>query len=645
MREWKQLPRVDAGAIRDRVKSLWRAREAPKESGPVLVLGLRQAAMIELAVFLGGLLILDLIAFSGDRFWFVAPHPFWAVVVLIAMQYGTNEGLVAAVACAGALLLGNIPDQSIDQDTYEFIYEVAFRPALWLGCAVLLGELRMRHLNTERKLRKDLAGSREREETIADAYASLKRVQEKLEVRVASELRTVVSTYKAATELQNQTPGGVLLGAIDLVEAVLNPSKFSLFTINNGILEASLQNGWEAGDRYLTAIKSEHRLFQAVVGEQRFLSAGVPEDDKILAGQALLAGPLFIGGSGEVVGMMKIEDMGFGDLNFTAVENFKVICELMSTALGNARQADRMQRQPALATDSTLHSETFFARQTAFLSALARRVGFPVTVLLLRVENPEDLTPEQIQDMPGVLRDVTSHALRTTDMAFEYRRSEWEYAIVLPNTPRENARAVAAKLRAAVNRKLGLRKRGLKLSIGAEAIVRYEDDSQVHTGIASIGEYLRQSDYLVALARRSGFDLSLMRVHLRVVGPLSPELRAAAPDALTSALRDVMNPTDLAFSLQRSNLSLAVLMPGIPLDLARTQTDALLRKFTRKLGVRTTSIQFTVTTEALVTEKDRVARQTGRPKALPPAQPPANKPGPAGNPLSRAAGAPAKPRG
>lgn len=612
MRFPAKLRGFDVAGLLRRVGLLWRRRSAPPGGAPVLILGLRRAAIVELAVFVGLLLLADLILFSGDRFWFVAPHPFWAVVVLVAVQYGTNEGLVAAVVCAAALLLGNIPEQSIEQDTYDFIYEVAFRPVLWLGVAVMLGELRMRHLNQERSLRKDLAQSKEREETIADAYATLKRAHEKLEVRVASELRTVVSTYKAATELQNQSSGGVLVGALDLVATVLNPKKFSMFTVNNSVLEASLQQGWEPGDPYATSYKSDSRLFAAVVGQQRMLSIENPDDETLLGGQGLLAGALFSGASGEVVGMLKVEDMGFGDLNFTAVENFKVICELMSTALGNARQADRSHTQTIVAGDTTLLSETFFARQTAFLSALARRVGFPVTILLIRVENPEDLTHEQIQEMPGVLRDVTSHALRSTDMAFEYRRSQWEYAVVLPNTAKENARPVAAKLRAAVNRKLGLGRRGVKLSIGAEAIVRYEDQDQIRTGIASIGEYLRQSDYMVALARRAGFDLSLMRVHLRVVGPLSTELRARAPDALTSALRAVMSPTDMAFSLQRSNLSLAVLMPGVPLEVARRQADSLLRKFTRKLGVRTTAIQFTVTTEALTADKDSDVRQLRR---------------------------------
>lgn len=612
VRVLERLGQIDLKRAVRGAASLWRDRSAPPGGEPVLILGLRRAAIVELLVFVGLLLLADLLLFTGDRFWFVAPHPFWAVVVLIAVQYGTNEGLVAAVACSATLLLGNIPEQSIEQDTYDFIYEVAFRPVLWLGVAVLLGELRMRHLNQERGLRKSLAQSKEREETIADAYATLKRAHKKLEVRVASELRTIVSTYKASTELQNLSSGGVLLGALDLVSTVLSPTKFSMFTVNNGVLEASLQQGWEKDDPYATSFQPGSRLFEAVVGQQRALSAENADDEKALAGEGLLAGSLFSGTSGEVVGMLKIENMGFGDLNFTAVENFKVICELMSTALGHARQADKARTQTVVAGDSTLLSETFFARQTAFLSALARRVGFPVTILLIRVENPEDLTNEQIQDMPGVLRDVTSHALRSTDMAFEYRRSKWEYAVVLPDTPKESARPVAAKLRAAVNRKLGLGRRGVKLSIGAEAIVRYEDQDQIRTGIASIGEYLRQSDYMVALARRAGFDLSLMRVHLRIVGPLSSELRARAPDALTSALRAVMSPTDMAFSLQRSNLSLAVLMPGVPLEVARRQADGLLRKFTRKLGVRTTAIQFTVTTEALTADEDSDARRMRR---------------------------------
>ena len=62
-----------------------------EDDTPREVFGLRVTALVEMAIFFTIALLLDRYAFDGDRFREVAPHPFWAAVVLISLQYGTNE--------------------------------------------------------------------------------------------------------------------------------------------------------------------------------------------------------------------------------------------------------------------------------------------------------------------------------------------------------------------------------------------------------------------------------------------------------------------------------------------------------------------------------------------------------------------------
>src|SRR3546814_2467936 len=90
----------------------------------------RITALLEIALFLAGALLLDRYVFAGDRFASVQPHPFWIIILLMAAQYGTGEALLAAVASTAALLIGNIPDQPIDQDIYAYILELARNPIL-----------------------------------------------------------------------------------------------------------------------------------------------------------------------------------------------------------------------------------------------------------------------------------------------------------------------------------------------------------------------------------------------------------------------------------------------------------------------------------------------------------------------------------
>src|ERR1051325_8904394 len=113
------------------------------------VVGIRLSAIVEPFAFLGIALLLDQFYFAGNRFWTLEPHPFWLLVALVSVQYGTNEGVFAAAASAIVLLSGKLPVQSIDTDFYAHVLHLGARPLLWLVSAIMLGELRNRHARRE----------------------------------------------------------------------------------------------------------------------------------------------------------------------------------------------------------------------------------------------------------------------------------------------------------------------------------------------------------------------------------------------------------------------------------------------------------------------------------------------------------------
>ena len=133
------------------------------------LLGLRRSAWLEIALFIAAALLLDQFVFSGARFWDVAPHPFWILIVLVSAQYGTNEGLVATLVASAVLLAGNLPVQHIDQDLYAYIFEISWRPMMWLVAAVVVGEISSRHLRERERLRGEMRKATKGEEHIAQA--------------------------------------------------------------------------------------------------------------------------------------------------------------------------------------------------------------------------------------------------------------------------------------------------------------------------------------------------------------------------------------------------------------------------------------------------------------------------------------------
>jgi len=428
--------------------------DAPVVPAPRRLLGFRRVALIELALFFGVALGLDWALGAGMRFEGVQPHPFWIPVLLLAIQYGTNEGILAALAAALALRLGNLPEQSIAQDLYQHLFTLTREPILWLVAGVLFGELRMRQIREREDLRAGLALARKEAEAITRSYRALKSVKENLETRVAGQLRTVFTLYQAAKAIDKLDEGDVMLGVADLIRTVMKPDKFSLFLLNNDVLESVTNEGWDdEQDTYARWFDHSSALFETVIGRQRQLCVTKLEDERILAGEGVLAGPLVSSDTGEVVGMVKIESLGFTDLSVNTVENFRILCEWVGTALAKARQYREANEQRVF-TDDALYSSNFIGRQAEFLALLGRRMGFETTSITIRPSGLSRLSAGQRAELAAAIGRAVRDSLRDTDLACDFGHQGASFGVVLTGTPVEGAKLVEAKLERAVRESL-----------------------------------------------------------------------------------------------------------------------------------------------------------------------------------------------
>ena len=239
--------------------------------------------------------------------------------------------------CSVAYLLGNLPAQPISQDTYAYLLVILKNPLLWLVAGVGFGELRQMHIRERDGLREDLAESRQREETIGRSYEWVKQLKERLELRVAGQLRSSITAYQAARALETLSSAEVLQGLEQLLVSAMNPEKFSVYTLGAQGLELALTHGWNEKDGYLRGFEANAPLAQTILSGQ-VLSVVNADQERLLAGQAILAGPLVDRDTGEIVGMLKIESLGFVDLNINSIESFQAICEWAGMAIVNARK-------------------------------------------------------------------------------------------------------------------------------------------------------------------------------------------------------------------------------------------------------------------------------------------------------------------
>jgi polysaccharide biosynthesis protein PelD len=297
--------------------------------------GLRRTAIVEIFLLLGAALAIDGFFLDGSRFSSWSPHPFAWIVLLLSIQYGTYEGLLAAAAATVALLAGHLPGREVTQDYFAWIYQVSAAPILWTVIALCVGELRVRQLRRMCVLQQELDKMRTRENTLIGEREKLVAARDRLESQAASQSQTVTAICMTARLLERQDPEQVLTGAGALMAAVLNPRKFSIFLVTEDGLTLSYQQGWSHGDSYAHSYDWNSPLFQEVFRHRSFCCPG-EVGAWAIQGEGVLAGPLIDETTNAVVGMFKIEEIAFSDLTIGTIQKFRALLEWIGTAYAGA---------------------------------------------------------------------------------------------------------------------------------------------------------------------------------------------------------------------------------------------------------------------------------------------------------------------
>lgn len=301
-----------------------------------LKLQLQWSALLEIVAFLGALFLVDYFLLDGTRYRQFELHPFWIIVLLVSVQYGTRMGVISALAASVVLLIGNVPEQALEQNMYQWFFTVFKLPILWVATSVIIGELSARRTRELRHLSEELASFASREETLLKSFNKIKSIKEKLEIHIAGQRRTVRKTLKAAMDMDHLEPMQVLEQAQNLIVSMLEPDKFSIYLLKDNQLQIAFEHGWSGSDNFIRSFSAESQLFKSVVQDWNTLCIAKPSDEIILTGQGILAGPLIIPKTGEFFGMLKLEKHSFSRLSINSVKDFNSICKWIGAIYGKA---------------------------------------------------------------------------------------------------------------------------------------------------------------------------------------------------------------------------------------------------------------------------------------------------------------------
>lgn len=309
------------------------------------IFGVPYTAWGETAVMLSLLVLGNELLSDGHRWLGVSLHPFWIVVLLITCQYGTLPGFMAVAASTAALYVGNVPQEMLSETFFEYQIRLAFLPGLWLITAFVLGEIRVRLESKYEAVDKSFIQMKAEADRIVTAYERLKAAKEYQELTIASQQRSAAALYQTFKYLMATNPAHIIRDLDKIVVTALNPQKFSVYALGPNGFEAATCYQWAPTDHYLARITPDHPLFREIAQKKRLVCVVSPTDKEILSGQGLMAAPLIDVETGQVFGLIKIEEVNFLEFNLSTLEVFKTLCELIGMAYAHARTYKSLAKQ------------------------------------------------------------------------------------------------------------------------------------------------------------------------------------------------------------------------------------------------------------------------------------------------------------
>jgi hypothetical protein len=264
----------------------------------------------------------------------INPHPFCLPVLLLSAQYGTVSGLTAAMAAIALSWIAGWPAQNFGEDFYAYSLRLWHQPMLWLGAAVLLGELRNRHIRERNALREQLAGTDAQRQSIAQLCGQLQIDNETLRRRIAcSQNQSIAAGLGTLTTLRHATAATAADALAEAVRLLIGPSKYVVLAWRDGGFAVLLESAGGQSQRSSAERRCGIALRDAVLRDRRFLSVLREDDASVLDGVGVLAGPIVLPNSGATLGVLLVEEASATSLHEESETALRAICAELSPVL------------------------------------------------------------------------------------------------------------------------------------------------------------------------------------------------------------------------------------------------------------------------------------------------------------------------
>lgn len=245
----------------------------------------------EMLILFATLLAIDHGLLKGDAFSDLNPNPLWLPVLIMGMTYGTGAGLVAG-AIASAIWLNWSTLWSGPADHLDQQLRLSIQPMLWMITALIMGEVTASRRNRIAEQERQHQAMDRNWKRLAEIIARLTETNRKLQVRIATEQRTVVQAIAAGVGLAQPDPERQVDAVARMIALAAKTEDFTFYDVRGNQVVARFGGGIapvQPSDLTRSA------LAQAMLAGPRPLRADRTADQPILAQLGAVAVPVMVG--------------------------------------------------------------------------------------------------------------------------------------------------------------------------------------------------------------------------------------------------------------------------------------------------------------------------------------------------------------
>jgi hypothetical protein len=185
----------------------------------------------EFVVLFGGLAVIDHLRFGGTGFVDVHPNPYWLPVLVMALAYGTEAGLVAAMLSSWIWLTS--ASQVIGRGDYlDRLLQLSLTPLLWFLVAALVGEVTNMRVRRSEKCTREADRATRNVERLSNGYQDLVATNRALQVRIAVEEKTTGRVVTLAADLASRDSVLRHRAIVEMIALAARTSDFTCYRMD-----------------------------------------------------------------------------------------------------------------------------------------------------------------------------------------------------------------------------------------------------------------------------------------------------------------------------------------------------------------------------------------------------------------------------